>query len=1076
MWDLKNWVSRGYVSSRRIFLLVSSLVVAVFAVTTIFSAPVYAADVERASDGNSVKYGSNTYARINTTSFSSDPKTKDLPIVGSSFDGYQRIDGDTLHLIVTDGDATSATSGRAVSYTIKNGVYDASTQSEIKNVSIETGAAASNDEDTETCGSRDVDGIGWLVCPVVEFIARSVDKLYKLIDGFLNVSTVTNDTNSSIYTLWSLVRDVSNICFVIAFLFIVYSHVSGLGVSNYGIKNMLPRLIVAAILMNVSYWVCALAVDISNLLGQSIHSTFMGVMESHNTDAAYAGAGVPTWEVVTTYALSGAGVIAGTAIAVATGAIFELVPFLLGAILALVVAFLVLAARQALIVCLVIISPLAFVAYVLPNTEKYFEKWRESFTTLLLVFPIFSVIFSGAQLAGMAITQNAGGNLLNLVLGMAVQVVPLAITPLLIKISGGILNRFGGMINNPNKGLIDRSRNWAKERRDMRRNRVSANQNLNRLDRLNPANKLVQSMDKSRRSRASRTKSYDSLANSVYRDSNRGRRDSDLSGDAEIEDTRSTIGYLASYGGTQREITKRRLAAEKSNIENAIYASREGQAAEAATRAASIHKTEIDNAFDRRHPNLIARQQLAEIDKQNVNNEFGASTAGRQVDRARRMAETNKTRIDNLHQAAWDEAAVDNTGSNPANIEVKRAVLETKASEVKASRAKSTLEQMQAEIIAQGDRSEHVIELRGAAPTTQTHIMQIARDIKTDSLAATAVANAKAQAERQFVEGKAQAYEDNVITIKAPDGSFKTIVEYAGGIQGVVGQRSVVAQAKTERSKFIVDDAKNIEATLSYDISSNPQALFNLFQNAQTDAERVAYTSIMGKRGGPGANKLREMVRIMDQRLADGEITQSDLNDYKELVISQNSAVLGLGKDLEFYFTNAAYGSDEAHPDLAGRVKTFEEIANDVSTWGNLSADAFAGMNIVNQLHGLNILAHKSPEKYKSLIANLIRSPSAMAKLKDDVVAAISREVDDERWLTGRFNTPSKDELTEFERHVLNGDRITSFDERDGYDESAQYWKRKYDKLYEQTERRLRDARDRGVDYYNAPEHKPKDK
>src|SRR5690606_39097781 len=130
---------------------------------------------------------------------------------------------------------------------------------------------------------------------------------------------------------------------------------------------------------------------------------------------------------------------------------------------AVLVALLVMAARQAIITILVVIAPLAFVAYLLPNTEKWFDKWRGLFMTMLILFPAFSVVFGGSQLAAMIIIQNADS--LNLIiLGMLVQVAPLFITPMLVKMGGSLLAKIAGIVNNPNKGLIDRTRNFAKDR------------------------------------------------------------------------------------------------------------------------------------------------------------------------------------------------------------------------------------------------------------------------------------------------------------------------------------------------------------------------------------------------------------------------------------------------------------------------------------------------------------------------------------------------------------------------------------------------------------------------------------
>ena len=1075
MWDLWRRLSRGNISLRRFLLLATSVMMAVFMVTTVFSQPTYAADVEREQDGASVDYDGNTYTKIDTDSFKNDAKTKDLPIISSQFDGYQFIDGDTLNLIITSDDATTATSGRAVSYKLQNGVYDPSTQSSVKTVSIENKAV----EKVEADGSEEsctIEGVGWFVCPLMIFLADRMDDVMDILENFLTVRALQTDTTDNpIYEIWEMVRDLANVCFIIAFLIIVYSQVSNFGISNYGIKAMLPRLIIAAILVNASYWIVGLAIDVSNLLGMNLQEMFKTVREGLT---GYDQLGDElSWVNVTSTVLAGGGAI--TAAIVVNGGIGAsltmLIPMLVGVLLAAVVAMVILAARQAIITLCIIIAPLAFVAYVLPSTQKYFDKWKDLFLTMLLMFPIVSFIMGAAQLAGYAIIANAGDSLLQIILGMAVQVAPIAITPFLIRISGNILGKVAGIVNNPSRGLVDRTRNWAQDRAKYQAAKVKSGAPL--IDTKN--NRLLNRSDRLRRAAEGINKVHGSRANvlnSAIRRSHRtGQRQRALTAAYEsMAENNATEWDDNRYGSSSARNIAGHATARKSEIDNRFYGSTTGQKLEARTRAANIHKSELDNAFDRSHHDLTHRQQMADIDKQRVGNEFSETALGGQVDRARRIAESQKSRIENVHQAAWDNAASGNT-NNAADLEIKQAVLEAKHSETKAGLAKAKLEQMQAEIIAQGDQSEHVIELRGANATTQTHILQIARDIKSDSLTTSAVSTAKAMAERQIVENRAQAYDENIITIQAPNGTQKTIVEYAAGIKGVVGERSVVAQAKAERSKFTVEDAKNIESTLSYDISSNPQALFNLFREAQTDSERVAYTSVMGKRGGPGASRLREMVRIMDDRLARGEITQTDLNDYKELVIAQNSGVLGLGKDLEFYFTNAAYGSDDAHPDLAGKVKTFDQIANDVSTWGNLSAESFSRMNIVNQLHGLNILAHKAPDKYRSLVSNLLRSPSAMANLKDDVVAAIQRRAEDERWFTGQYNLPTQDELTEFERHVLFEPRITQFDQRDGYEENPDYWKRKYDKLFERTEQLLDDARQRGVDYANAPEHKPSD-
>ena len=50
------------------------------------------------------------------------------------------------------------------------------------------------------------------------------------------------------------------------------------------------------------------------------------------------------------------------------------------------------------------------------------------------------------------------------ILGLAVQVSALAIAPLVFKLSGGVLGRVAGIVNNKNRGVIDRTKNWSRDR------------------------------------------------------------------------------------------------------------------------------------------------------------------------------------------------------------------------------------------------------------------------------------------------------------------------------------------------------------------------------------------------------------------------------------------------------------------------------------------------------------------------------------------------------------------------------------------------------------------------------------
>lgn len=329
--------------------------------------------------------------------------------------------------------------------------------------------------------SCDIDGIGWFACPIGNNLAKGMDQIFNILDGFMEVQPVqVNDTGNGMYIAWDIMRNIANVAFIIAFLVLIYSQMTSYGMSNYGLKKLIPRLIVGAILVNLSFIICAVAVDISNILGYALQDVFMQIRDTIFQRHVESSAALTSWESIMGLVLSGGTLAAAGGIGLAstlvatggtlTGLFYIILPALVGLIMTVLVVVLVLAARQAIITIFIIIAPLAFVAYLLPNTEKWFTKWREVFMTMLIFFPAFSVVFGGSQLAGAVIIQNATS--INVViLGMIVQVAPLVITPLLLKFSGNLLGKIAGIVNNPSKGLLDRTRKWSDGQREYHKNR-----------------------------------------------------------------------------------------------------------------------------------------------------------------------------------------------------------------------------------------------------------------------------------------------------------------------------------------------------------------------------------------------------------------------------------------------------------------------------------------------------------------------------------------------------------------------------------------------------------------------------
>lgn len=321
-------------------------------------------------------------------------------------------------------------------------------------------ADSSNTESVDTCQSQ-VGALAFIICPGTGVLSQAVDSIYSQIEKLLVVEPISFNTDSPIFQIWQVMRDITNVVFVIMILVVIYSQITGVGISNYGIKKALPKLIIAALLVNLSYIICAAGVDISNIVGSGIQGLFEGIQVTAINNGGLGDASMLSWTDIAT-ALIGGGAIAGVAIGAAGGLTAVLFPFLaaiLGAIISVVVGLFTLGLRQALISMLVMISPIAFVCYLLPNTEKWFEKWKEIFFSMLFFYPLFSLLYGASQLAGWALIASsiAAGSLFGIIIGLAVQVIPLILSIALMKMSGTVLGKISSIADNiankPREGL-----------------------------------------------------------------------------------------------------------------------------------------------------------------------------------------------------------------------------------------------------------------------------------------------------------------------------------------------------------------------------------------------------------------------------------------------------------------------------------------------------------------------------------------------------------------------------------------------------------------------------------------------
>lgn len=997
MWETVKQISHGRLSLRQLSLMVSAFMLACFVTIGPLTNVAFAEDAVRKSN-DTINFQGKEYVHID---INMDGKLDFIPAnLPQETDGYINLtdaSNGPANLLLTKGSYKDATEAQSVTYEYKKSNKFGNIISGPTQVTI-TNAPDQKEGLVNSCDGAATGAIGWIICPVTTWLAKGMDVIYRIIKNFLVVTTISNRTDLSVYRLWAMVRDIANICFVIVFLIIVYSQITNIGLSNYSLKKMLPRLIIAAILVNTSYIISAAAVDISNLLGGSIHNMFVGVMDKLNTGGQYdqtTGSSGITWSTMSTVILSGgAGAAAlGLAILEAGGAIYFFLPFLVGTLLAALVALIVLAARQALIVCLVIISPLAFVAYVLPNTEKYFDKWKDGFMTLLLLFPIFSVVFSGAQLAGLAIIQNAGGNAITVILGMAVQVAPIVITPLLVKFSGGIIGRIAGIVNNPNKGLIDRTRNWSRAAGQEHKNKVYSGKTW--AGKKFGANGTYNGPGKKLARDAYRANSKPTRAYENYRRAVDARR--------KVNEDTANNTFEATEAGQKLETLRRKNTNRKKEIENAYARTDYGNRYEIESRNLDAEKQEIENEMLRsRGHNLMSRQRLATIDKTNVENEFEGTTLGRQVDTAQRETERTKQRLQADHDQAWHFRNLHDEGSQERELRLR-------INTDKATATKSQVEAIYDDL--KGRKPGDTRAIIGAV--NQAHMDTLQDEVFDISQITSLNASRKAEAERALSNKlndsllrNGTTYQLDVNGNPVLDAAGNRIVVHQRTIDGVeiqkyatgVGEQKVMLAREVEKSRRGEDGEASAAAELMkhFNISASDYDSLAMQANATVtrtdshgnditfefndDAARAAAISWIAKYGSYGQKS--------NLGMSGGE---GNVNSAISGFIQRELAANGFGSAAPWFndITNDEMGQGRIRSKTDIWFQGFREIHEGRQKAETMAGANNTGLNDMYRVFNDRTANNAEWQQYLSLNEDMIRRQQA-GKPQSQIDAAVN--------------------------------------------------------------------------------------
>lgn len=343
-----------------------------------------------------------------------------------------------------------------------DGTVGNSPQIKDKSVPDLSGGSPSGGGDATLSCDASSNPLSWVLCPVInDVLVPAISLTDSIITQQMIVPSnqifcgSSNPNCAAYYSAWASFRNLALGLLAIAGLVVVIAQAIGMEILDaYTIRKMLPRVLIAAVAITLSWVLMNFAVTLSNNLGFGVRDLIIAPF--HNLSSVINFnfvSGSDAGSTALNFLLGGAAGVAAIPIWIAAGGIGVLLSYVATAGLAVLVAILVLILRQIAITLLVILSPVALIAYVLPNTQRVYKMWWESFSRALLMFPLIAGfiaagrVFAAISLSGASASGGGIDAVVHDIAGFIAYFGPYFAIPLTFSMAGSMMGGIGSMIN-----------------------------------------------------------------------------------------------------------------------------------------------------------------------------------------------------------------------------------------------------------------------------------------------------------------------------------------------------------------------------------------------------------------------------------------------------------------------------------------------------------------------------------------------------------------------------------------------------------------------------------------------------
>lgn len=254
----------------------------------------------------------------------------------------------------------------------------------------------------------------WIVAPLFKAIGALLMKLSagiltlagKFFDFVVNFTIIDmakyvsnpDGLGGSISDAWRTLRDIANMLFIFVLLFVAFNAMFELNFNNVG--KSVTNIIIVALLINFSLFFSKVVIDASNIVSVGFYNSII----TTNTATLGSGGEGGTATVGNQTISSGYMKLLGLqswydakvlvdpkntrADQILMIGILSSIFMLIAAVI-LIISAIMFATRFIILVFLMILSPVAFIAYILPGQEKHAREWWSALVNQSIFAPVF---------------------------------------------------------------------------------------------------------------------------------------------------------------------------------------------------------------------------------------------------------------------------------------------------------------------------------------------------------------------------------------------------------------------------------------------------------------------------------------------------------------------------------------------------------------------------------------------------------------------------------------------------------------------------------------------------------------